>query len=140
MATESELGLAWIESTLLGDTTLQGFAPGGVLQTFALPGTTAPYTLVTYHSGNDQVVFGGGRAYAELRFRAVVAGPLSALTAIQNAAARIDTLLTVAAQTNVTGGTLIASFRDMPVSSDEWVDGAKWHVAGGEYRIFAKSS
>ncbi len=137
---ESELGLTWIESTLSGDATLQGYAPGGVEQTFPLPGITAPYTLVTYQSGTDQVVFGGGRAYAELRYRVIVAGPVSALSAIQNAAARVDTLLTVDAQTAVTGGTLMASFRDMSVSSDEWVDGAKWHLAGGEYRMFAKSS
>lgn len=138
--TESALALTWMESTLSGDATLQGLAPGGVLQTFALPGTTAPYTLVKYVSGNDHVIFGGGRAYSEMRFHAFVTGPFSALSTIQSAAARIDTLLTVATQTAVTGGTIIASFRDQPINQDEYVDGQKWSSIGGEYCIMAKSS
>lgn len=138
--TESALGLTWMESTLSSDVTLQSLAPGGVLQTFALPGTTAPYMLVKYISGNDHVVFGGGRAYSEMRIHAIVTGPLSALSTIQSAAARIDTLLTLTSQTAVTGGIIIASFRDQPINQDEYVDGQKWSTIGGEYCVMAKSS
>lgn len=139
-STETAITFAWIESTLSGDTTLQGYAPGGILQTFALPGTTAPYMLVKYLSGKDYPVFGGGRAYSDMRFRVLVVGPLGSQQTLASAAARIETLLTVTSKTAVTGGAIIGSFRDQPASEDEWVDSAKWHVDGAEYCIMALAS
>lgn len=136
---ESELVLGWIESTLSGDSTLQGLAPGGVSQTFALPGTTPPYTLAKYLNGASIPQF-GGIAYSDMRFRVTVVGPIASQGAIASAADRTKTLLTVTQQTNVIGGTLISSIPDQPISDDEWVDGAKWHVSGNEYRVMAKSS
>lgn len=138
--TETALSLAWIESTLSGDATLQGYAPGGILQTFPLPGTTTPYMLVKFLSGKDFPVFGGGRAYSDMRFRVLVVGPIATQQTIASAAARIETLLTVTAQTAVTGGIIIGSFRDQPASEDEWVDSAKYHLDGAEYCIMAKAS
>lgn len=140
MSTEVALVFSWLESTLSGDTTLQGLAPGGVFQTFQMPGTTTPYMLVKFVSGNDYVVFGGSRSYADMRFRVMVVGPIAGQQALWNAAARIDTLITVGQQTAVTGGIIMASFQDQPVSEDSWVDSAKWDIAGGEYRIMAKGS
>ncbi len=140
MAVEIAVGFSWLESTLAGDSVLRGLVPGGVWQTFALPGTTPPYILLKYQSGIDYPVFGGGRAYADLRFHAIVTGPFASIQTIWDAATRMDVLLTVETQTAVTGGVILASFREQSISTDEWVDGAKWNVTGGEYRIMAKGS
>lgn len=140
MSTEVALSLQWLESTLSGDATLQGYAPGGVFQTFALPGTATPHVVVTYQDGNDYPVFGGSIAYSDMRFRVTARGPLSAKTAIQNAAARIKTILTVTSPTSVTGGTITASFPAQPVSEDEWVDSEKWNQTGNVFCVMAKGS
>jgi hypothetical protein len=139
-STETAITLAWIESTLTNDQTLQGYAPGGILQTFPLPGTTTPYMIVRFLSGKDYPVFGGGRAYSDMRFRVIVVGPIANQQTLASAAARVETLLTVTSATSVTGGTIIGSFRDQPASNDEWVDSGKWSVVGGEYCIMAKAS
>lgn len=136
---ESDMVLTWMESTLAGDATLQGLAPGGVFQTFALPGTTAPYTLAKYLNGIDVPQF-GGIAYSDMHFRVTVAGPIASQSAIVSAADRVKTLLTVTQQTAVTGGTVLQSISNQPISEDEYVDGAKWHVSGNEYHVMAKSS
>ena len=85
-------------------------------------------------------MFGGGRAYSEMRFHVTVVGPFANIQTLWNAAARIETLLTVTTQTSVAGGIIIGSFRDQPISKDEYVDGQKWNIAGGEYCIMAKAS
>jgi hypothetical protein len=136
-STETAVVFAWIESTLSGDTTLQGLAPGGIIQTFPMPGTTTPYMLVKFLSGKDYTVFGGGRAYSDMRFRVLVVGPIGSQQTLASAAARIETLLTIISQTSVTGGTIIGSFREQPASGDEWVDSGKWHTDGAEYCIMA---
>jgi hypothetical protein len=105
-----------------------------------MPGTTTPYMLVKYRSGKDFPVFGGGRAYSDMRFRVVVVGPIGSQQTLASAAARIETLLTVTSQTSVTGGTIIGSFRDQPASEDEWVDSGKYSVIGGEYCVMAHAN
>jgi hypothetical protein len=139
MATEVELALTWIESTLSGDVTLQGLAPGGVFQTFQLPGITTPYVIVKHIGGATAPKF-GGIAYADMHFQVVAAGPIASIQNVRNAASRITTLLTVTSQTAVTGGTIMASYPDQTVSEDEWVDSAKWNTTGNEYRVMAKAS
>ncbi len=141
MSTEVAVALGWIESTLSGDATLQSYAPGGVFQTFNLPGTTPPHVIVQYQNdGRDNLVFGGSIAYSDMHFRVVARGPFSTTAAINNAAGRIKTLLTVAAQTSVTGGTITASFPAQPVSEDEWVDSEKWNQTGNVFCVMAKAS
>lgn len=139
MPTEVDLALTWIENTLQEDATLLSLAPGGVFQTFQLPGTTAPYKIVKYLNGTDVPKF-GGIAYSDMHFRVIVAGPFDALQNLQAAAKRINDLLTVTQQTALSGGTLMSSIRAQPISDDEWADSAKWRVEGGEYRIMAKAS
>lgn len=139
MSTEVEVAMNWIESTLSGDITLQGLAPGGVIQTFTLPGTTAPYVLVKHMGSNDYQKF-GGTAYVDLRFQVTADGPFASPQSVRDAASRINVLLTATAQTDVNGGTIIASFREQPISDDIWVDGAKWNTTGGVYKVMAKSS
>ena len=141
MSTELDLGFSWLTSTLSGDATLAGYAPGGVSRTFAEPKTPTPYVIMSYQQGTDQVVFGGGRAYSDLHFQVSVVGPVSDnIQALENAAARVDALLTVAQQTAVTGGTILASFRTQPISTDTLVDGEVWNEVGGVYCLLVKGS
>jgi len=139
---EVDVAYTWIEATLAGDTTLASYAPGGVYQSFALPGTATPYCLVEYQPGgsSNHPVFGGANAYSKLMFRVVATGPIAAASAIASAAARIATLLTVASPVTVTGGTISGSFASTSVSKNEWVDGAKWLLDGAEWTIFVKAS
>jgi hypothetical protein len=94
---------------------------------------------VKYIDGTDFPKF-GGIAYSDMHFRVIVAGPFDALQNLQDAAKRIDELLTVTQATALSGGTLMSSIRAQPISEDELVDSQKWHVEGGEYRIMAKAS
>lgn len=137
---ESDLCLTWIESTLTNDLTFQALAPGGVQQTFPLPGITPPYTVVKYMNDGVDVLQFGGRAYSDMHFSVVVSGPIASQQSIASAADRSESLLTVTTQTAITGGILISSVRSQPISEDVWVDGAKWHQSGGIYHIRAKSS
>ncbi len=140
MSTEIDLAFAWLNSTLAGDSTLAGYAPGGIRRTFAKPGTTAPYMVMNYQDGTDNIVFGGSRAYSEMHFRVVVVSHTNDMQAILSGAARIDTLLTVDTQTNVTGGKILASYRTQPISIDELVEGEEWNQTGGVYCVMAKAS
>ncbi len=141
MATsEMTLAFAWMYSTLSGDATLTGYVPGGINRAYAPVATTTPYVVMTYQSGSDGTVFGGGRAYADMLFQVVAVGPVKTISSLTSAAARIDTLLTLATQTAVTGGTILASFRTQPYESDVLVDGEQWTSIGGDYRLFVKGN
>lgn len=139
---EVALALSWMVSTLSNDTTLQGYAPGGIWRAEAPPSTATPYVIVMFQPNNskDEPVFGGGRAYSDLYFHIFAAGPAKVTQAIANAAARIDSLLTTAQPIAVTGGTIIASYRNAPIESDVIIDGETWSNFGGEYRVMCKSS
>lgn len=138
---EVALAFAWLTSTLAGDVTLQGYAPGGVSRTFAQPKTATPYVVMSYqNNGVDHPVFGGANAFSDLPFEVMVAGPANNTQALTNAAARIKQLLTVAQPVAVTGGTIISSHRTQPMESDPLVDGEQWTGIGGIYLIRAKAS
>lgn len=144
MAANNEVDIAfqWIQSTLTGDSTLQGEAPGGVWRADAPAGTAGVYIAVTHQSsqGRDGTVFGGGRAFSEVYFEIVAAGPATSAQTIASAAARIDTLLTVAQQTAITGGTLISSFRTQPLEADPLINGVIMNNNGGLYKIVVKAA
>jgi hypothetical protein len=139
---EVALILEWLYSTLSGDSTLSGYAPGGVWRAEAPPSTTPPYVIMTYQPGqsHDEIVFGGARAYSDLHFEVICAGPAKVTQTVANAAARIDTLISVATQTSITGGTILASFRTQPSESDVIIDGEMWTNIGGMYRVMVKAS
>lgn len=139
---ELDIAYQWMQSTLAGDTTLQGYAPGGVWRAEAPDGSAPPYVTITYQpqQSKDEVVFGGGRAYSELYFEVYAAGPAANLPGIANAASRIDTLLTIAQQTSITGGTLMKSIRTQPLGTDPLIDGERWNATGGLYCVMLKAS
>lgn len=141
-ANEIDIAYQWMQATLSGDTTLQGYAPGGVWRAEAEANTPAPYITITYQpgQGHDEIAFGAVRVYSDLYFEVCAAGPASSLPNIALAAARIDTLLTVSQQTAITGGTILASYRAHPVSTDPLIDGERWNSNGGVYRVMVKAS
>lgn len=141
-AHEMDVVYQWIQATLAGDSTLQSSAPGGVWRAEAPDGTASPYVAITYLSqqSRDEMAFGGVRVYSDLYFDVVAAGPASMLSGVASAAARIDTLLTVAQQTAITGGTVLASYRAQPSESDPLIDGERWNYTGGVYRVMVKAS
>ena len=141
-ASEVGLALQWLTSTLSSDGTLSGYAPGGVFRAEAPPATPPPCVIMTYQSSqsHDEIAFGGVRAYSDLIFDIVASGPSKGTQAIANAAARIDTLISVAQQTAITGGTIIACFRVAALETDVLVEGEMWTDMGGTYRLMIKAS
>ncbi len=141
-ASEVDISYQWIQATLTGDSTLAGYIPGGVWRAEAPSGTTAPYVAITYqpNQSKDEIVFGGVRAYSDLYFEVVAAGPATTLQNIASAAGRIDTLLTVTQQTSITGGTILASYRAQPSEADPLINGQVWNYTGGVYRVMIKAS
>jgi hypothetical protein len=141
-ANEIDIVYQWIQATLVNDSTLTGYAPGGVWRAEAEASTPAPYVTITYQpgQGRDEIAFGGVRVYSELYFEVCGAGPAKVLATIANAAARIDALLAISQQTAITGGTILASYRTQPVETDPLIDGERWNSNGGVYRVMVKAS
>ncbi len=141
-ASEVDLAFQWIQATLTGDSALAGYAPGNVWRADAPAGTPMPYVAVTYQPqpSKDEIAFGGIRVYSDLYFEVCAAGQATFLQNIVSAAGRIDTLLTIAQQTSITGGTLLASYRTAPSESDPLINGQIWNYTGGIYRIMLKAS
>lgn len=139
MSDEVDLGFTYLKSTLAGDSTLMGYAPGGVRRSMAPPQAATPFIIIAYQDGTDAPVFGGGRAYSDVTYRVKVYGPASNTAALVNAASRISTLITTATPVSVTGGTIKACFRSQPLQEDEDPDGEQWSCFGGLYRMFITS-
>jgi hypothetical protein len=138
---EVSLGFAWIYSTLAGDSTLSATLTGGVWRALAPPSTIAPYVVMIYQAaGKDSVAFRGTRAYSDLLYQVKAVGPSNNYAALVSLSARIDTLLTLATQVAVTGGTILGCYRSAPLQIDEMVDADLWSNIGGLYRLMAKSA
>jgi hypothetical protein len=137
MSSEVALGLAYLKSTLSGDSTLMNeLAPGGIRRGMAQPQAAAPYITMKHVSGVDAPVFGGGRAYSDILYEVRVYGPASGTQALVSAASRIDTLISTAIPVSVTGGTIKACFRFQSLQDDEDPDGEQWSCFGGVYKLF----
>lgn len=145
--TEMTMVLDWMYSTLAGDATLQSYAPGGVWRSEVPVGTDndptpTPYVVIVYQpqQSRDYPVFGGARAFSELFFEVVIAGPVTNWQTLASGAARIDQLLTIAQQTAVTGGTISASYRVQSIELDPLIAGEIRTDTGGVYKVMAKAA
>jgi hypothetical protein len=141
MANEVALGLQWLVSTLSGDGTLTGYAPGGVWRGMAPPGTTTPFTVIGFQAGSDVITANAFRLMVSALFLVKVSGPASNTAALVNAASRIDSLIgsppTIGA---VTGGLILSSYRETPTVVDSLVSGEEWSEFGGLYRLQIEST
>jgi len=145
--TEMTMVLDWMYSTLAGDTTLQGYAPGGVWRSEVPVGvdndpTPTPFVMITYQprQSRDEIVFGGARAYSELYFEVVIVGHVDDWQTLSNGATRIDQLLTIGRQTPITGGTISAGYRVQPIEEDPLIAGEIQTNTGGLYKFMAKAA
>lgn len=134
MAHEIGLCYQWLVSTLT-DTTLQGYAPGGVRRGMAKTGTSTPFVIVAYQAGSDNTTMNAVRVMDNLLFQVRASGPASSTTAIVNAASRIDALIDGQRNQAITGGVVLCCYRDSPLQYDELVSGELWSNFGGLYRI-----
>lgn len=142
MTSEAMLAYGWIYSTLAADATIKSLATGGIWRGEAPDNTAMPYIIILHNTGQsrDGAVFGGGRAFTDMRFQVFGVGPAKLTDSVSSIASRIDDLLKVDDPVNVSNGTIIASFRTMPLEADPNINGEVQTNIGGEYRIFAKST
>lgn len=131
---EVMLGFQWIIGILGADTTLAGFAPGGVKRALAPPDTATPFVIVGYQAGSDVTTMNAFRVMSSLLFQVKASGPASGTVALANAAEQIDVLLDQKSGTT-TGGYVLSCSRQSPLEVDELVTGELWTNIGGLYRL-----
>lgn len=134
---EAALGFAWIYGILSTDSTLQGYAPGGIWRALAQPDTLTPFVVVSYQSSSDMMAFGAVRVVADLQYQVKVVAPANITGQTSNAAQRVDQLLDGAIGQNIAGsnGLVLACYRRQAYEYDEIVTGAVWTNLGGFYRV-----
>lgn len=134
-ANEVDLGFQWLNSVLANDSTLAGYAPGGVYRALAATTSDVPYVLAIYMAGTTTTNFNGVRGFVSMLYQVKAVGPARLTGMIVNAAARIDALITTATQISITGGIIKSCIQETPLQLDELVAKEQWTNLGGLYRI-----
>lgn len=125
----------WLYSVLAKDTTLQGYAPGGVFADLAPDGTPTPYVIYTDQSGGaDSRTMNGVRLLTNPLYQVIAVAEVSKFSAVASAASRIDDLLKLDKGT-ATGGYISSCIREEPVTKNEEINAVKWKSVGGMYRL-----
>lgn len=138
---EVVIGYQYIYATLSPDSLLTGYAPGGVHRSLAPPETQPPFVVMSYQSGQDVLTMNAFRTMVSAIFQVKCVGPASMITALANAAARIDALLgSPPTSGTATGGLVAASYRESPIALDEIVAGEVWSNWGGMYRMLIEQT
>lgn len=141
---EGQLGHLFLYSTLSGDSTLTGFAPGGVSRAVASPQASTPFVIVAYQAGTDSVTMNGYRMIVDSTYQVRAVGPSTQSLTVAQAAAQIDKLLGSPPGTPVSGDVIVSSvtegrvlscYRLSPLVLDEMVEDALWVTMGGLYRL-----
>ena len=135
---EVTLGYNFLIGILSGDSTLTGFAPGGVWRGFAPVKTVPPFTIVAFQSGTDALTVTGVRPLSHLLYQCKCTGLAGNTQAIEDAASQIDELLGgnegLSNQT-IVGGFIGSCYRDGTISTERDIAGTKWTTIGGLYRV-----
>lgn len=132
---EIALGLAWINATLMGDSTMVALTPGGFHRAMAPPDTATPFVMYAWQSGADTTTANAFRLLSELTFQIRAVGPVSDMASVMAVASQIDTLFGGPTSGITTGGIIDACYRQSPVMFDELVSGKQWSNIGGLYRL-----
>jgi hypothetical protein len=132
------VGLQWLIATLRGDTTLRGYAPGGVHLDVAPVDTATPFIVISFDSGSDTTNANGVRLLTNAVYQVKASGPASQIEAVDNAASRIDDLIGEPKRTP--DGLVIHCSRESPVQYGELVGEAKWTNFGGLHRLIIEKS
>jgi hypothetical protein len=128
------LGYEWLKAVLTGDSTLMGYATGGVFHSLAPPNTAPPFVIMSYQAGIDVTTLNAFRLMDELSYQVKVVGPVTLMSTLALAAERIDILLGLASGT-ITGGYILSCYREQPLMMDELVNTEVWTNVGGLYRL-----
>jgi hypothetical protein len=134
-ANEVDLGFQYFASKLVGDSTLLGFAPGGVYRALAATTTLAPYVIAISMAGTTTTNFGGVRGYVSALYQVKAVGPATVTSQVASAAARIDALITSSVPQSITGGIIKSCIQTQPLSLEELVAKEQWTNIGGLYRL-----
>lgn len=86
-------GFQWLMSVLSVDTTLSGFAPGGVWRSLADAGVATPFVILQYQAGSDVTSMNAFRLMTTHLYQVKAVGPASMASQILSAASRIDALI-----------------------------------------------
>ena len=137
---EVSMGLQFLSSRLSADSTLAGLAPGGVKRFAAPAGTATPFIIIGYQTGKDVTTLNGVRVMDDILYLAKVVGEASKTQAVVDASSQLDVVLGGTQGLRniaVTGGWLLACYRQVPVQFDEPVAQSSiiWSHSGGLYRI-----
>jgi hypothetical protein len=127
---------AMMMTVLGGDATLATLAPGGVWRGLAPEGTAGTVVVFSNASGTDDYTL-KTRAYTVYRYLVKAIAPGESSVPANNAASRIDALLSDATPT-LASGTLMSMRREQTVSMPEARGGETYQHAGGYYTIYAK--
>jgi hypothetical protein len=124
----------FLYTKLSGDSTLAGYATGGVWPDMAPPGTATPFVVFQLQSETDTLTMNVFRLLSRVVFQVKAVGPVNQRATLRNAANRIDVLL---GRTNgtTTNAIIEACYRDGVLNLAEIVDGALWSSIGGFYRL-----
>ena len=129
-------GLEFLYNTLSADTTLAGYAPGGVWRSLAPPDTPTPFVVIAYQSGTDTTTMNEYRILARNLYQVKAVGPASQTAQLANAAGRIDDLIGKPPVSGTVAGAYIsASYRQSGLFLDQDVNGEVWSDIGGLYRL-----
>lgn len=130
----------WLQATLADDSTLLGYAPGGVFAAMAPDGTTTPYVVFGLQSpGVDTLTANAVRLLANPLYQIVAVGEASKMSGIVAAASRIDDLLKRASGT-VSGGYVAVCYREQPLMKNELINTIVWRSIGGLYRMIVEQT
>lgn len=141
---EVMLGFAFLSATLGSDSTLLGYAPGGVWRAYAPPGTATPYIIMAHQAGHTVTTMNAFRLMVDNLFQVKAVGPASGTSQIASAAARIDQLLGGPPSLPASGpviinavqaGQVLSCYQESPLQVDELVNGEAWANIGAMYRM-----
>jgi hypothetical protein len=135
MAHEIDLGLQWLSATLKADTTLMGYAPGGVWRAMAPPGTPTPFIIIGFVNGDDLTTANGVRIFTHALYQVRASGPAADTEPVALAGGRLDETIGDKRNQAITDGLILSSDRDSPLQYDELVSGKQWTNYGGIYHL-----
>jgi hypothetical protein len=138
LSSETALAYQWAATTMQADSALVAAAVGGVYREFAPIDTVPPYALVAQQVGGDVNTVNAIRIKTDILLRIQAIGPSGSggnYGALVTIADRIDALFKNVRNVGVSGGLVLACYREQPLAYGEEVNGQPWSYLGGLYHI-----
>jgi Protein of unknown function (DUF3168) len=137
---ETSLAFHWVGSELRNDSALMAAATGGVYLNLAPVDTVAPYVLFGRQGGTDVMTVNGVRLFVHilLQIKAVgPSGPGGSFAVLETIANRIDALFKDRRNITLSGGGLLACYREQELEypDPDVLTGQPWAHLGGVYHL-----